>query len=191
MIKFDFFIKTVSDKNFSQILFLFNKDSICEKSLLMCKWCYTVPDETTEEIICCLDLESLDLSNCPNLLILDCSNTYITSLDVSKCTKLKELQCSFTNISSLDLSNCTKLEDLGCGKTQISSLDMSKCVRLEYLWCISHHLLRLNLQKNKKLNDIMLTCEGKYIDKIGRSKVLSRVKTIEKFWYECLNYDQN
>jgi len=55
--------------------------------------------------------------------------------------------------------------------------------------CASDYLLRLTLPKNKKPSDIKLNCKCKYIDKIGRSKVLSRVIAIEKFWYMCLNHE--
>lgn len=97
-------------------------------------------------------LAALDLSRCPALERLDCSNNKITSLKLAASTpQLKELVCSHNHLRELDLKSLTKLEVLECGHNQLSGLDLSANIELKKL-CYEDNLIRdISLDKQKKL----------------------------------------
>jgi hypothetical protein len=59
-------------------------------------------------------LEDLDVSNSPNLVVLDCSHNQLEDLDVSDNVELKELYCNDNDLEGLDLSDNNKLSKLYC-----------------------------------------------------------------------------
>ena len=109
-----------------------------------------------------MSLESIDVSNCPNLRYLSLFNTDVTELnlrsnphlggitlytnlnlkdlDVSRNNELTELfiSCygqtgSYGRFSQLILGSQPQLQRLECTGTNITSLDLSKCPSLEYV----------------------------------------------------------
>lgn len=108
-----------------------------------------------------MSLESIDVSNCPNLRYLSLFNTDVTELnlrsnphlggimlytnlnlkdlDVSRNNELTELYIScygqtgsYGRFSQLILGSQPQLQYLECSGTNITSLDLSKCPSLEY-----------------------------------------------------------
>ena len=71
-------------------------------------------------------LELLDVSGCPALTTLHCSNNNLTNLDVSNNTQLKTLWCDNNLLTNLDLSNNSALEQLLCSSNQLECLDVSQ-----------------------------------------------------------------
>ncbi|RHZ36506.1 GTPase [endosymbiont GvMRE of Glomus versiforme] len=57
-------------------------------------------------------LIELDLSECKNLVELDCRSNELNNLNVNGCADLKRVDCSNNNIRELDLSTCSKLEEV-------------------------------------------------------------------------------
>src|SRR5687768_14361993 len=55
-------------------------------------------------------LIELDVSECKNLVELDCRSNELNNLNVNGCANLKKLDCSNNNLSELDLTTCFKLE---------------------------------------------------------------------------------
>ncbi len=93
----------------------------------------------------CINLASVDLSNCTNLTEIGQGAfgycTSLTSIDLSNCTNLTEIGNGFfrncTSLISVDLSDCTNLNELGgeafkeC--TSLASVDLSNCTNLNVI----------------------------------------------------------
>lgn len=107
-------------------------------------------------------LTSLDLSKNPALIGLSCNNNQLTALDVSKCQALTRLECSYNQLTSLNVSNCTMLQVLGCDGNTLNSLDISKNFELQSLRCPDCQLTSLDVSKNAKL--VLLVCAKNNFD---------------------------
>ena len=77
------------------------------------------------------NLNSLNISNNPNLEKLNISNTSISALDITNCIGLKDLRFDNTLISSIDFSNCVLLNYVTCYDTQIVDLDFSNNIGIQ------------------------------------------------------------
>lgn len=83
---------------------------------------------------CYNSLTTLDVTNCPELKVLDCSNNSLSELDVTKCTKLTTLYCGDNRLLSyLDVSKCPELTTLDCSRNALVALDITNCPKLENL----------------------------------------------------------
>ena len=93
----------------------------------------------------------LILGNLPKLEYLDCGNNGIPVLDVTGCPNLKYLCCSDEQTDSgdtltgLDLKNCPNLETLIAGSNMIKSLDLSKNTKLVHVEVQENALSSLDL----------------------------------------------
>ena len=70
-------------------------------------------------------LEKLDVSGCPKLEAINCSNTDLTKLNVKKNVNLRYIDCDNTGLKKLNLKKNHKLEMLKCRDTDIRELDLS------------------------------------------------------------------
>ncbi len=112
-------------------------------------------------------LTSLDVSNNPDLVFLDCASNKITSLDVSKNSKLQVLLCYTNAMTALDVSNNSKLSYLKCGAevsgfsfptnvgNEITELNVSNMSQLENLICATNQLTELDLSDCSKLRELI------------------------------------
>ena len=101
------------------------------------------------------DLRQLDVTNCTELLVLNCNyNHYLESLDVSKCTKLVGLHCSENNLSFLDVSALTNLVELNCSRNQIHSLSVARLTNLTFLGCSQNNISVLDVSNLTKLTNL-------------------------------------
>jgi uncharacterized protein YjdB len=75
-----------------------------------------------------------------NITVFNCQSTQLTTLDISKCPDLLLLECRYNKLKSLDLSNKRALLYLFCSYNQLNTLDLSNNVALERLEC-SNNLL--------------------------------------------------
>ena len=57
-------------------------------------------------------LIELDISECKNLVELDCRSNELNNLNANGCANLKKIDCSNNNLNGLDLSTCFKLEEV-------------------------------------------------------------------------------
>ena len=104
----------------------------------------------------------LDVSNNPELRVLNCYDNYIGFLELKWNKKLKELKCSSNEIKELNLSRNRKLELLWCNDNDLSSIDISENTRLISFECAGNkRILELNLSNNPDLERIC--CEGTQI----------------------------
>lgn len=98
-------------------------------------------------------LESLDLSEFPDLKTLDCSENQITNLNLSNCPNLVRLGCLENQITELNLSGCPKLSWLVCEYNKIEALDITPCEGLNTVGCGNQQdniQITLTLTENQK-----------------------------------------
>ena len=103
------------------------------------------------------DIETLDLSTCPNLTTLEAHGMKLTAIDLTKCTKLNYLWLKFNAITELDLTNCPEVEEVQVGGNQIGSLDMSKCPNIKFLEVGNNCLTEVNLDGCTMLESLDLS----------------------------------
>gem|GEM_PF-4406541 len=59
-------------------------------------------------------IQSLDVSGCTELTLLECSQNELTEIDVSDCVALGALYCTDNRFTDLDLSHNPELVELVC-----------------------------------------------------------------------------
>ena len=112
-------------------------------------------NEALAYLICNGDFASLNISGCPNLLSLYCSdNEQLTSLNISDCPNLIEVVCYRNRLTSLDISGCPNLVYLSCFENLLPSLNISGCLNLETLYCSSNQLTSLDISNCSNLIEI-------------------------------------
>ena len=94
----------------------------------------------------------LDVSNCTELVELDCGYNQLTELDVSNNTALVHLYCGDNQLTELDISNNTALEHLVCDNNQLTELDISNNTAMWILSCRNNQLTSLNLESSYSLS---------------------------------------
>ena len=90
-------------------------------------------------------LNSLSITNCPDLVSLNCSNNKMTSLSIIDCPKLIEFSCFNNQLTTLDLKNFKDLKYLSCDKNKLTTLDLSNCKELKNFTCNDNLLTSLNV----------------------------------------------
>lgn len=108
----------------------------------------------TLELTNMLNLTTLDISNNPALLYLNCGGNNLSTLNVTNNTALINLSAYSNNLSALDVSSNTNLEILNCGGNNLSVLDVSGNTNLEFLNCGQNNLTGINLVSNLALVDL-------------------------------------
>lgn len=99
-------------------------------------------------------LSALDVTQCPKLEYLDCSNTQLTRLDVSHNPALKYLVCRNVRLTSLAVAWNPSLQFLDCSSNELVTLDLRFNPALWYLNCASNELTLLGLGHNSSLEYI-------------------------------------
>ena len=90
----------------------------------------------------------LDVSNCTELVELDCSYNQLTELDISNNTAMWYLDCGYNQLTELDVNNNTALVYLYCGYNQLTELDVSNNTELVELVCFNNQLTELDVSNN-------------------------------------------
>ena len=96
----------------------------------------------------------LDVSQCPTLEFIDCSDNQITELDLRNCKGLYEVYCAKNRIRELKLSKYRKMFYLSCSCNELKSLDLSGCRKLVTFRCRKNHLSELDFRKCRKLMSV-------------------------------------
>ncbi|MDR0812841.1 MAG: S-layer homology domain-containing protein [Oscillospiraceae bacterium] len=128
-----------------------------------------------------VQLTSIDVSACTELLFLDCSNNKLTEIDVANSSKLEELVCDSNLITSLDISKNTALWYLRCSNNKLTEIDVSKNLNLEWLLCDNNPLKTIDVSKNAALKD--LWCYGTNLNELD----LSRNTSLRELWCYGIN----
>ena len=100
------------------------------------------------------DIESLDLSTCPNLTYLEAHGMKLKAIDLTHCPELDYLWLKFNEVAELDLSQCTKIQEVQIGYNKLTKLDMSKCPEVKLLEVASNLLTEVNLQGCTELQSL-------------------------------------
>lgn len=78
------------------------------------------------------DLESINLTNCPDLISFESTSNDLTALDLTKNTKLEKLDVSIRDVPNLNLTNNKELKYLSIIYAYlITELDLSQNTKLE------------------------------------------------------------
>ena len=96
-------------------------------------------------------LTELDLSGCPDLLLLLCDNNQLEHLDLSGNPSLRTLACGNNLLDELIISDKPDLEYLDCANNGLSGLDVSANAKLTELYCGHNKLRALDLSGNTSL----------------------------------------
>lgn len=103
-------------------------------------------------------LNSLDVSNMPNLRILHCheqaadGTPTLTSLNVSNCGSLHQIYCDHNLLTELDVSTCGEMRELRCNNNPMDNgLDVTKNSKLVFLDCYNCQLPSLDVTQNPYL----------------------------------------
>ena len=94
-------------------------------------------------------LESLDISQSPNIQKLYCNNNNLTTLDVTKHRQLVELNCEANHMTELNLETNSLLQYLKCNYNQLTALKTTNNPELRTLEIKSNQIDVLDLSNNQ------------------------------------------
>ena len=97
---------------------------------------------------------SINISQSPNLTMLNCSYNALTTLDVSKNPKLRALSCVGNKLTGLDVTKNIKLDEFYCSYNLLTELNVGNNMNLESMDCTSNLLTKLDITRNFKLNNL-------------------------------------
>lgn len=121
-------------------------------------------------------LTALDISQCPDLEILDASDNKLTTIDLSANGQLRALTlhgnmlsevdlshtphlfrfyCNKNKLTQLDLSKTPDLVQLRCGRNELTQLDVSMLTQLKYFDCTGNKLTTLDLTHSEDLTNLL------------------------------------
>ena len=102
-------------------------------------------------------LTALDITQCPNLWVLQAAYNNIGEIDLSRSSALGNLEIFGNMIKELDLSACIKLERLVCSGNYLSELNVRSCKALKYLDCTRMgRITNLDLTNNNQLTNLLI-----------------------------------
>ena len=99
-------------------------------------------------------LESLDISQSPNIQKLYCNNNNLTTLDVTKHRQLVELNCEVNHMTELNLETNSLLQYLKCNYNQLTALKTTNNPELRTLEIKSNQIDVLDLSNNQYINTL-------------------------------------
>lgn len=99
-------------------------------------------------------LESLDISQSPNIRKLYCNNNNLTTLDVTKHRQLVELNCEANHMTELNLETNSLLQYLKCNYNQLTALKTTNNPELRTLEIKSNQIDVLDLSNNQYINTL-------------------------------------
>jgi len=102
-------------------------------------------------------LESLDISQSPNIQKLYCNNNNLTTLDVTKHRQLVELNCEANHMTELNLETNSLLQYLKCNYNQLTALKTTNNPGLRTLEIKSNPIDLLDVSNNQEIN--ILRCQ--------------------------------
>ena len=111
-------------------------------------------------------LKTLDLSQNPNLVFVECSFNRLKTLKVP--AGISTLLCCNNQLKSLNVTGCKGLRFLDCSDNQLTALDVSGNKALNSLFCSKNKLTKLVMPAAKDLD--MLTCYGNALKTVDISK---------------------
>ena len=139
----------------------------------------------------CNELKSIDVSNQPELYVLDISmNEDIENLDVTNNPELVELTAYTTSIEELDLSKNTQLQYLDVKNCMLETLNVENNQKLVVLSANNNYLEEINVSKLPEL-DILLVSGNELGALDLTNNVKMRELAADKNKLETLNLQKN
>lgn len=120
------------------------------------------------ELICTdCGLTKIDLSGLYSLTGLNCCGNQIAELNLSTTPRLTKLYCTENQLTGLKLDATPLLTALSCFENKIRELDLAKLPHLSVLFCDNNQIVSLDLSAAPMLHG--LTCSGNRIRKLELS----------------------
>ena len=102
-------------------------------------------------------LESLDISQSPNIQELYCTHNNLTTLDVTRHRQLAKLDCEVNRLTELNLETNSLLRYLKCNYNQLTALKTTNNPGLRTLEIKSNPIDLLDVSNNQEIN--ILRCQ--------------------------------
>jgi hypothetical protein len=95
----------------------------------------------------------LELSDFPNLVMLNCCKNQLTQIDLTNQAQLKKLYCSENRLQQLTIYGKTKLTRLGCSENQLTKLNLIDQTELTEIYFYQNQFSRFDflLDLNSKI----------------------------------------
>jgi Leucine-rich repeat (LRR) protein len=103
-----------------------------------------------------------------NLIVLDCSDNFITTLNLNNNLQLVRLACNKNMLHTLEIVNCTELRMLDCNTNAIDDLQLGMNNLLEYIACNNNKLNVLDVIDNTELR--VFDCSNNQINYLDLSQ---------------------
>lgn len=104
-------------------------------------------------------IQTIDLSQSPELTELDIRFNQLSHIDLSKNTKLKDARLSNDTLSSIDIANCLELERLGISNSKISAIDISQHKNLRNIYINKTPMKSIDASQNPNLQSIAVSVD--------------------------------
>ena len=99
-------------------------------------------------------LNSLDISNNPNITSLNCSFDNLTNINVAYCSGITSMNCNYNKLTSLSLTGCSALTNLECNNNELTSL-INMPNTLAKLDCSKNQFTSLNVSNLSNLTELI------------------------------------
>lgn len=99
------------------------------------------------------ELTGINLQNTPALTVVLCDSNSLTRLDLSQSPALVRVQCDYNSLTSLNVSGLKNLNHINCEHNKLESLDVSGVDNLIALYCSFNSIASLNVDNLKKLQN--------------------------------------
>ena len=128
---------------------------------------YKFPNLKNLECFLLFTLTEIDLSQVPNLQLLNCSYNKIEKLDLSQVPNLQVLNCNHNELNDVDFSTSFNLKFLECAYNKMKDVDFSQLTNLQHLNCSFNDLTQINLPANLQ----SLDCSDNQLSGLDLSQV--------------------
>ena len=98
-------------------------------------------------------IRKIDVSDCPLLKDIDCTNNSLEEIKLDGCLSLDRLTTSYNNLTSLDVGWSKTLQWLNTDNNRLTELDLSECVMMLSVGCQVNRLTRINMPHRQRLKD--------------------------------------
>lgn len=98
-------------------------------------------------------ISRINVSDCPLLTEIDCTNTGLEEIDLSGCLSLTSLHIPYNNLRHLDIGWCRTITNLNVHNCRLESLDLSECVSLKHISCAINRLTTLDIPHRFNLSE--------------------------------------
>ncbi|NMH27855.1 T9SS type A sorting domain-containing protein [Flavobacterium silvaticum] len=123
----------------------------------------TLVNPSLEKIdIACPTITAIDLSGCPALRDINCSNSpLLTNFNVNGCVNVQELRFyQDPLLTSINMGNHYYMTLFQCSQSGLTALDLSSCHSLQYLFVTGNPLTSLNLANGNPQSFVQIIASG-------------------------------